>query len=77
MPFIKNVRMKPIIDGFVIKYDYFDKGADIHDSLRFVSTVEESETNGAKAIKRLEELRDSDENLDFSVAIPKGSSHKK
>lgn len=71
MPFIKNVRLVPAVDGFVIKYDYFDKGSDMHDNLRFVSTVKEVETNDSKAIKRVKELRDSEENLDFSVALPK------
>lgn len=72
MPFIRNVRLRPAIDGFIIKYDYFDKpGGDIHDSMRFVSTVEEVEKDSKKAIKRIEELRDSENNLDFAMAQPK------
>ena len=69
MPTIKNVRLKPVDNGFAVKHDYFDKAdpSDPFGSERFVSTrIDVYKSNeGSKALARVIELKESDKNTDF------------
>lgn len=67
MPFIKEVRMKPATGGFIITYDYLAKADESNDfsSVRFVSSPDEVFTDGLEALKRIGELANAKNNLDF------------
>ena len=66
MPFIKEVALKPVINGFLIKYEYLDKETDDdHSSIRFINDVKETFTTPEDAMARAIELSKAKNNLDF------------
>jgi hypothetical protein len=71
MPFIRDVHLKPVSNGFKVRYDYLDKeGCEEECSVRYISTREEvfSEKDGKEAFARLIELSRDTSNLDFFTA---------
>ena len=77
MPFIRNVRVVPIINGSVVKYDYLDKGGEGPFAHReFIGTRKEAFSDDAKAMKRARELANADNNLDTHTEEKGGSAHK-
>ena len=90
MPFIKDVLLKPVKGGFLIKYDYMDKENDEdHASIRFINTIEEVKETAKEAMDRVMILANAKNNLDFYTATGElkeavikkatqdpGSSHK-
>ena len=90
MPFIKDVKLKPVKGGFLISYDYLMKeNDDDHASIRHINTIEEVKETAAEAMKRVMLLANAKNNLDFYTATGElkedviqkatqdtGSSHK-
>jgi len=63
MPFLRQVRLFPAINGSVVKYDYFDK-TDQFGNMEFISTFKEIFEDDSDAIKRTRELFEAKNNLD-------------
>jgi len=77
MPFIRNVRLVPIINGSVVKYDYLDKdGSGPFSHREFVGVRKEAFSDDAKAMKRARELADAENNLDTLTEEKGNSGHK-
>lgn len=71
MPTIKNVRLKPVDNGFAVKHDYCE---DVdpktpYDTIRNVSTRIDvyKDNEGSKALARVIELKEMDNNTDFKT----------
>ncbi len=65
MPFIRNVKLNPSFGGFEVRYEYLEKGGDMHDDIRYVSTPTEVFEKPKDAMNRVIELSKSPNNLDF------------
>lgn len=65
MPWIKNVEVKPVGGGSIVKYDYLDKGGDAMDHMHVLSTPKLVFESDDKAMKFARALTNNKTNLDF------------